>query len=125
MPIKHASLFRCINENIDHLIEETICLDFQENKVFELKQFRQRELRIIETTEELLQCLQTKKSFWCDHGTRYLAPIMRADTIAGMILLESDQKLSEKGKTTKLSGHCSFFFSKTENQPNFQGRDPL
>ena len=94
MPIKHASLFRCINENIDHLIEETICLDFQENKVFELKQFRQRELRIIETTEELLQCLQTKKSFWCDHGTRYLAPIMRADTIAGMILLESDQKLS-------------------------------
>lgn len=95
MPIKHASLFRCINENIDHLIEETICLDFQENKVFELKQFRQRELRIIETTEELLQCLQTKKSYWCDHGTWYLAPIMRADTIAGMILLESDKNLSD------------------------------
>lgn len=94
MPIKHASLYRCINENIDHLIEETICLDFKKNNLFDLKQFRQRETRIIETTEELLLCLQTKKSYWCDHGTCYLAPIMSANTIVGMILLESDQKLS-------------------------------
>lgn len=96
MPIKHASLFRCINENIDYLIEETICLDFQENNLFELKQFRQRETRIIETTEKLLQCLQTKKSDWSesDHGTWFLAPIMRANTVAGIILLESDQQLS-------------------------------
>ena len=94
MPIKHASFYRCINENIDYLIEETICLDFQKNNLFELKQFRQRETRIIETTEKLLQCLQTKKSDWCEHGTWFLAPIMRANTVAGIIFLESDQKLS-------------------------------
>ena len=96
MPIKHASLYRCINENIDYLIEETLCLDFQKDNLFELKQFRQRETRIIETTEKLLQCLQTKKSDWSesDHGTWFLAPIMRANTVAGIILLESDQQLS-------------------------------
>jgi diguanylate cyclase (GGDEF)-like protein len=94
MPIRHASLYRCINEDIDYLIEETICLDFQKNNLFELKQFRQREIRIIETTEKLLQCIQTKKSYWSDHGTWFLAPIMRGNTVAGVILLESDQKLS-------------------------------
>lgn len=94
MPIKHASLYRCINENIDYLIEETLCLDFQKDNLFELKQFRQRETRIIETTEKLLQCLQTKKSNWSNNDTWFLAPIMRANTVVGIILLESDQKLS-------------------------------
>lgn len=94
MPLKHATVYRCINETIDYLLEETVCIDFQKNSLSELQRNNTRETHIIETTEKLLRCLQTKQSYCDEHGTSILVPIVQTDIVAGIIHLESDQQLA-------------------------------
>lgn len=121
VPVTRASLYRILNENTQHILEEVVRLEPQNNSS-ELKQLQQSAPRIIEATDRIKSCITKKEVFWRDNNNeqcaKFLAPIFYTSTVIGVLSLESNNKLSGYNNLIrdiiKIYENCVFSLNESE-----------
>lgn len=122
VPITRTSLYRILNENVQHILEEVVCFESQKNDSNEFKQTQSDTPRIIEASDRIKSCITKKEVFWQDSNhdqySKFLAPIFYKNTVIGILALESDHQLSNYHHLIqdiiKIYENCIFSLNESE-----------
>ncbi len=122
VPVMRASLYRILNENEQHILEEVVHLDTHKNNTGKLEYIWRNTPRIIEATDRIKLCITRKEIFWRDNHneqySRFLAPIFNNELVIGVLMLESKKKLSSYNNLIrdiiKIYENCLFSLLESE-----------
>lgn len=122
VPITRGMLYRILNENTQHILEEVVCYTSQDSVSGQPQWVQQDTPRIIEANDKIKTCITKKEFFWEDDSStsqsECLAPIFYNNTVIGVLSLESDQRLSNYRNLVsdiiKIYENCIFSLNESE-----------